>query len=476
MNEREYIQYDAVDLAGLLASGQVTPVELMECAIRLASSVGAMYNAICLPEYDAARSFARQWKQTGPFSGIPFLLKDSGLPSRRLKSNIGSNLFAGIEHEIDATLCQRFETAGLLAFARTTVPELCMAPTTEAKANGGPTLNPYDRTRSSGGSSGGAAVAVAAGIVPVAHASDGGGSIRIPASCCGVFGLKSSRGRIPMGPLRGEGWGGLATDGVLSRTVRDTATALDAVGGYEPGAPYASPVGAPLTGFVLRPFDRPLRIKVWRDPLTAVELAPECVGALEKATQLFASLGHVVESARAPAELQYERFVAAHTRVLAANLALTVDGRLAVQKRALTSDDLEEAMLDGYEVGQAITAKQYAADIATFHSIGRALDRCFVDCDLILTSTLTRPAAPHGELAMRGSFVDFRESVARYSTHLAIVNASGQPAANLPLHWTEAGLPVGVQVIAPFGREDLLVQFASQVEATGVWQPSVLKP
>jgi amidase len=475
MNEREYIQYDAVGLADLLASGQVTPAELMECAIRLASSVGAAYNAICLPEYDAARSLARQWKQTGPFSGVPFLLKDSGLPSRRLKSTIGSNLFSGIEHEIDATLCQRFETAGLLAFARTTVPELCMAPATEAKANGGPTLNPHDRTRSSGGSSGGAAVAVASGIVPLAHASDGGGSIRIPASCCGVFGLKPSRGRVPMGPLRGEGWGGLATDGVLSRTVRDTATALDAVGGYEAGAPYASPVGAPLVGFVLRPFERALRIKVWRDPLIGLELAPDCAAALERATQLFTSLGHVVQSARASAELQYERFVQAHTRVLAANLALAVDSRLAARKRALAAEDLEEAMLDGYEFGQAITAKQYAADIATFHSIGRALDRCFVDCDLILTSTLSRLPAQHGELAMRGSFVDFRETVARYSTHLAIVNASGQPAANLPLYWTEAGLPVGVQIIAPFGREDLLVQFASQVEATGLWQPSVLR-
>jgi amidase len=476
MNEREYIQYDAVGLAGLLASGHVAPAELMECAIHLASSVGVAHNAICLPEYAAARMLARHWSLTGPFSGIPFLLKDSGLPSRRLKSNIGSNLFAGIEHDVDATLCQRFETAGLLPFARTTVPELCMAPTTEAKANGGATLNPYDHTRSAGGSSGGAAVAVATGIVPVAHASDGGGSIRIPAACCGVFGLKPSRGRVPMGPLRGEGWGGLATDGVLSRTVRDTATALDAVSGYESGAPYASPVGAPLAGFVLRPFDRPLRIKVWHDPLNGVELAPVCAGALEKATQLFASLGHVVEYASAPSELEYERFVQAHTRVLAANLALAVDGRLAAQKRSLTSEDLEEAMLDGYEVGQAITAKQYAAAIATFHSIGRTLDRCFGDCDLILTSTLTRPPARHGELTMRGGFVDFRESVAKYSTYLAIVNASGQPAANLPLHWTETGLPVGVQVIAPFGREDLLVQFASQVEASGVWQPSALRP
>jgi amidase len=279
-----------------------------------------------------------------------------------------------------------------------------------------------------------------------------------------------------MGPLRGEGWGGLATDGVLSRTVRDTAIALDAVSGYETGAPYASPTGEPLSGYLSRQFDRPLRIRMWRQPLDGAKLAPECSLVLDEAVDLFKTLGHEVISEGAPEALDYERFVQAHTRVLAANIALAVDARTAATGQMLQAGDLEEAMLDGYEFGQRITARQYAADVARFHSIGRVFGRCFVDCDLILTTTLSRLPARLGELEMTGGFAEFRAAVAQYSTYLAIVNASGLPAANLPIGWTSEGIPVGVQVIAPFGREDLLVQFASQVEATGQWQPKALRP
>ncbi len=239
MQTTEYERLDGLALAKLLERGEVTSAELMDCAIELAEQRNPVLNALTYPRYEESRGIAAGWTPRGPFRGIPFLLKDSGFAHKRFPSSIGSALFNGTTYPYAATVADRFEAAGLIPFARTTVPELCMAGTTEAVRNGGATPNPWDRTRSAGGSSGGAAAAVAARIVPVAHGSDGGGSIRIPAACCGVFGLKPSRGRVPMGPAKGEGWAGMATDGVLSISVRDTAAALDMISGYEAGAFYA---------------------------------------------------------------------------------------------------------------------------------------------------------------------------------------------------------------------------------------------
>ncbi len=232
MNFDEYRAYDGIGLSELLARKDASPAELMDIAIEAAQTLGARFNAITYNRYDAAKAEARARAVVpGRFDGVPFILKDSGLAAVDLPSSIGSALFDNTTYAQDSTLAKRFREAGFINFARSAVPELCMAPTTEARRNGGPTRNPFDPTRSAGGSSGGAAVAVACGIVPIAHGSDGGGSIRIPASCCGVYGLKPSRGRVPMGPFRGEGWGGLACDGVLTRTVRDTARVLDRIAG-----------------------------------------------------------------------------------------------------------------------------------------------------------------------------------------------------------------------------------------------------
>jgi amidase len=477
MDLKEYSSLDAHDISKLIDDGEVTPGEAMECAIELASETGAQLNAICFPEYERGLSVARRWKRRGPFAGVPFLLKDSGLGSARLQSGIGSRLFQGISHATNSTLAERFESAGLLAFARSTVPELCMAPTTEAVANGGPTRNPYDLGRSPGGSSGGAAAAVASGIVSIAHGSDGGGSIRTPASCCGVFGLKPSRGAVPFGPARGEGWGGLATDGVISRSVRDTAVALDAIVGLEPGAPYASPEKqGTFASFLDKPFARPLRIAVWDGPLGEVTLDPICAEALRRSAAICESLGHQVEPARPPSQINHEQFVMAHSRVLATNIAAAVDARLATLARQLEQGDLEPALLDGYHIGKSISGTQYAADIALFHSIGRFMDRCFENFDIVLTSTLARPPAKLGELSTKIGFLDFRRSMAAYLMFLPLVNASGQPAASVPLNWTNASLPIGTQMIGRFGREDLLIQLASQLERSGNWQPSLEPP
>jgi amidase len=455
----------------LLHAGEVTSQELMACAIRLARQRAPALNALSYEQYDESMVIAQQWTQRGAFGGIPFLLKDSGLASTRFPSSLGSRLFDDMRYTRNATLVDRFDQAGFIPFARSTVPELCMAPTTEALRNGGPTRNPWDADRSSGGSSGGAAAAVAAGIVPVAHGSDGGGSIRIPASCCGVFGMKASRGLVPMGPFRGEGWGGLAVDGVLSRTVRDTAATMDAIAGAEPGAPYVGPVfEKKFLSAVEEGLARPLRIGVWRKPFGGIDLAPECLAALDATARLCESLGHEMVEMDTPA-FDYDGFVDAHADVLAANIVLSVDSRLKVLGRTLRDDDLEPAIRDGYAMGQSVSAAVYAAAINRFHAIGRMMDDCLNGVDVLMTPGLVQLPAPLGELAMTGSFSDFRRRMGRYSTFLALINASGQPAASLPTYWTPARLPVGTQIIARLGHDDLILQLAAQIEATGNWQP-----
>ncbi|ABM56102.1 Amidase [Verminephrobacter eiseniae EF01-2] len=471
MQDDEYEALDGLALAALMKDGQVSASELMECAIRLATARAPGLNALTYPRYEEALARAKDWAPRGAFGGIPFLLKDSGLASRRLPSSIGSRLFEDTRYAQDATLVARFEAGGFIAFARTTVPELCMAPTTEALRNGGPARNPWDRGRSAGGSSGGAAAAVAAGIVPIAHGSDGGGSIRIPAACCGLFGLKPSRGVVPMGPLRGEGWGGLAVDGVLSRTVRDTAAAIDAVAGIERGAPYAAPALARSLRSAVGDAPRRLRIGVWRAAFAGIDIAPECVEAVDATADLCRALGHEVIDGAPPADFDYAGFVEAHTDVLGVNIVLSVDARLQMLGRSLRPTDLEPSIMDGYAQGRSISAARYAAAIHRFHSIARFMDDCLGDFDILMTPALVQLPAPLGELEMRDDFRSFRRRMARYSCHLAIVNASGQPAASLPTHWTAQMLPVGTQIIGRFGCDDVVVQLAAQIEATGRWHP-----
>ena len=470
MDIATYRSLDGLAMADLVRRGQVRPQDLMECAVALAKERGSALNAISYERYEESCGLAESWVPHGVFQGIPFLLKDSGLASTRFPSSLGSRLFNDTRYAADATLVQRFDQAGFIPFARTTVPELCMAPATEAVRNGGPTLNPLNVDLSTGGSSGGAAAAVAAGVVPIAHGSDGGGSIRIPAACCGLYGLKPSRGRVPIGPFRGEGWGGLATDGVLSRSVRDTAAAMDVISGYEIGAPYAAP-SAPKISFLdslEQPFGRPLRVGVWREAWNGITVAPECLLAVDHAVSLCKALGHQVIDTPLP-EMDFEAFRIAHTNVLAANVVISVDAKLALLKRALADDDLEPAILSGYEQGQKVLASDYVKAINLFHSTSRIMASAISGFDVILTPTLTGLPAKLGEFAHKGCFSDFREKVAHYATFLAIVNASGQPAASLPLYWTSGGLPVSIQLIGAFAREDVVLRLSAQLERAAPW-------
>lgn len=470
MQPSEYLQYDGLALSALLSGGQVSARELMDCAIELARGRATELNALCYERYEESIGLAAHARLRGTFGGIPFLLKDSSLAAKRFPYSLGSRLFADLQTPYDATLVSRFSAAGLIPFARTTAPELCMAPTTEAVRNHGPTVNPWDSSRSAGGSSGGAAVAVATGAVPIAHGSDGGGSIRIPAACCGIYGLKPSRGRLPMGPARGEGWGGLSVDGVLSRTVRDTAAVLDATAGSEPGAPYACPAAPPSFQRLLsEPGERPLRIARWSAAWEGIPVASECHRATEFAAQLLRAAGHDVIDVSLP-QIDYWKFIEAHMLVLAASIVVAVNAVVQSRPAPQWKELLEPAMLDGYQLGTALTAEQYVRAISLFHAVGRSMEQHMEQVDAVLTPTLTQLPSKLGELTMNDDYQSFRRKVARYTTYLAIINASGQPAASVPVYWTDAGLPVGIQLIGHFGREDQILRLSAQLEAAAPWR------
>jgi amidase len=261
----------------------------------------------------------------------------------------------------------------------------------------------------------------------------------------------------------------LACDGVLSRTVRDTAAAMDGIAGWEVGAPYAAP---PSTGSYLEAIakgpGRPLRVAVWRTAWNDIPIAPECIEAVEQAARLCKELGHeVIDST--PPSLDYTAFLQAHINVLATNILLSANARLKVLGRTYAEGDLEPAMHDGYRVGQSLTAGDYASAIQQFHTVARSMQNAMVDADIVLTPTLTQLPAPLGWLAMQGTLQSFRERVATYATFLAVINASGQPAANVPLAWTSNGLPVGIQLIGKFGRDDQVMQLSAQLEDAAPW-------
>lgn len=469
MNPEEYQALDGLGLAALLRAGQVTPVEVMDCALKIAGEVNPQINALCHMNPDIGRALASTASLKGHFGALPMLLKDSGLAAKGLTNSLGSRLFAGLEIPANATVTDRLVADGFLPFGRTTAPEFSMAPTTEAKANGGPTRNPWNLNHSTGGSSGGAAAAVAAGILPVAHGSDGGGSIRIPASCCGIYGLKPSRGLVPSGPSRGEGWGGLACDGVLSRSVRDTAAALDGIAGADPGAPYAAPagVGSYLAGLE-QPFDRPLRVAMWTRAFDDIPVHPDCLAAVQDAARLLEGLGHeVVETDLPP--IAFAKFVKAQIDVMAANAAVLINGKVRNAPDTGWQALLEPAILDAWDRGRHLSAEDYILAITRFHTIGRQMETAMTGFDFILTPTLTQPPLPLGQLTTDTDFVTFRTEAGRYTTFLGIINASGQPAASLPLSWNAEGLPIGVQLIGHFGAEADLLRLSAQIEAARPW-------
>lgn len=460
--------HDALGLAALVASGEASPDELLDEALARTARLNPALNAVVLVGEEQAREAIQAGLPRGPFRGVPFLLKDLGAEAVGLPSHSGSRLWADTAWPVDAEIVARLRRAGLVIFGRTTAPEGGIGPATEAAVYGGPTRNPWDLGRTPGGSSGGAGAAVAAGIVPAAHGSDGGGSIRIPASNCGLFGFKATRARFPDGPYAGEGWGGMAIDGFLTRSVRDSAALMDACEGSDPGAPYrAPPLSRGYMAAIARPPER-LRVGLCDTTFSGLPVHPDCAEAVRDAGQLLEALGHHVEPFRPEAD--HEGMIRAWVDIVATGTALAIRGSLGDR----APEDLVEPVSRGAMAHAAtLSGEDYLAAIGRIHAYGREMARAFERIDVLLSPVMAEPPALIGRFDHRNpDYLDYRlgpEGVFAYSPFCTAFNASGQPAASLPLHWTDDDLPVGVQVAATFGDDERLISLCREVEMVKPW-------
>jgi amidase len=469
----EYAQYDGLGLADLVARGEVTAEELVEEAIARIEKHNLTLNAVIYKMYDQARKAAQgasapeSQREGGPFSGVPFLLKDILGDHEGVPTTMGSRLMTGIPAGRDQTLVARYKAAGLIPLGKTNAPEFGLLPTTEPALYGA-SRNPWSCVHSTGGSSGGSAAAVASGMVPIAHANDGGGSIRVPASCCGLVGLKPTRARNPLGPTLGDYMGGLVAEHVVTRTVRDSAAVLDCTHGPEPGDPYCAPaVERPFLEEVATSPGR-LRIAYSIRTLTGNPAHAECVAAVEATAQICEELGHALEEAEP--DINRELMIDSFMTLWASGLAMNIDAFTMIHGRVPGENDLEPLTRGLYEQGKQITASQYQMAIALIQILSREVARFHQDYDCWLTSTLARPPVENGviDIHERDASKVFG-SLQDYMAFTPLENATGQPAVSLPLHWTADGLPVGVMFAGRFGDEATLFRLAGQLEQARPW-------
>jgi len=465
---RDYDSYDALGLAELVRKGETSADELLDEALARTGSRNPALNAVNMVWADHARAAVRAGLPEGPFRGVPFLLKDLHAQVAGMPLTFGSRLFERFVSENDSEITLRYRRAGLLIFGRTASPEFGLTATTESVLWGA-TRNPWNAARTSGGSSGGASAAVAAGILPAAHASDGGGSIRIPASCCGLFGLKPTRARVPSGPHQGEGWGGMSTAHAITRSVRDSAALLDATQGPDVGAPYHAPAPErPYLDEVSRAPAR-LRIALQTESFNGAPTHPECRDAALAAAKLCESLGHHVEPVRLAIDAQA---LGRATQVLiASNVQATTEDAAAALGREVGTDLVENITYFMVQGARSATAADYARAIRTIHAAGRTVESFLERYDVLLSPTMAAPPVSIGELAL--SNAPSAEYIARISAatgYTQLFNAGGQPAMSVPLAWSRDGLPLGVQFAARFGDEATLFRLAGQLEQAQPWR------
>lgn len=466
----EYARFDALGLAELVNKGEVTPLELIEAAVARIEKHNPILNAVIYKIYDQARQTAeRQAKESagGPLRGVPFLLKDLLGDYAGVPTTWGCRFATGHPAMQDHTLVARYKAAGLVALGKTNVPELGILPTTEPVLYG-PARNPWNTAHSTGGSSGGSAAAVAAGLVPIAHANDGGGSIRIPASCCGLVGLKPTRARNPAGPLLGDVLGGLVAEHVVSRTVRDSAAVLDCTHGPEPGDPYCAPPPArPFLEEIRTPPKR-LRIAFTTHSLSGTPVHPECRSAVQRAAKLCEELGHAVEEA-SPA-IDAAMISQSFLNVWFAGAAMSIDALAMLTGRAPTEADFEGLTWAIYQQGKQVSGPQYLLSMTMAQINGRRIGQFHETYDCWLTPTLGAPPVRIGTIDVheRNVFEAFAK-LAEYVPFTPLQNATGQPAISLPLHWSADGLPVGVMFSAKLGDEATLLRLAAQLEDAQPW-------
>jgi amidase len=471
---------DATAQAELVRAGDLTPIELVEAAITRTEKLNPELNAVIHPLFDKARATAAgSFAHDAPFAGVPIVIKDLDGPSEGDPYHLGNRVLKEIGYvaDHDSYLIARLRAAGFVVIGKSNCPEFGLLPTTEPEAYGA-TRNPWNTGRSPGGSSGGSAAAVASGMVPVGHAGDGGGSIRIPASACGLVGLKPARGRVSMGPDNGEDWAGLVARHVVTRSVRDSAAVLDALEGLVPGDPYAAP--PPARRFLDEVGADPGSLRIGlrtRAPGDLAATDDECVAAAEDAARLLESLGHHVEEA-APAAFDEIELLGLFTTVMSTGVGWNVGEVARLAGREVGPDDFEPLTWAQYEMGGDGTSVDYLEALHGAHAWTRRMLRWWTPqpdggdgFDLLLSPCMAEPPAVLGDMV--GTHDDPWHALARatpFAAYTAPFNVTGQPAMSVPLYWEAANdLPIGVQLAAAQNREDVLVRVAAQLETARPW-------
>ena len=461
----EYDNFDGLGLGELVRNGDISASDLLDEAIDRTERENGELNAVIDKLYEEARSAITSGLPKGPFCGVPFLLKDLHLLMEGAVTSNGSAMWRGAIADHDSTLVTRYREAGLVIFGKTNSPELGLNPVTEPREYG-PSRNPWDIDRTPGGSSGGAAAAVAAGILPVAHASDGGGSIRIPASCCGLVGLKPSRGRIPQGPDKAEGWAGQSTSHVVSRSVRDTAAMLDATAGSEAGDPYSAPLHTGRFADAAAMEPGKLRIAFSRQKWGQGNYQDDAIAGLDQTVALLEDLGHRVVETRPG--FDGEAVGAAMFTIICVNTALAIQQR--AKEVGCTADelDMEDGTRRTMAMGNAITAADYAQAIQTNQVVGRLMGQFHQQHDVLLAPTLSSPPVAVGYIS-EAPPEEYGSRLFSYMGDNGIYNQTGQPSISLPLHWSLEGLPMGMMFSAAYGNDALLLRLAGQLEKAKPW-------
>ncbi len=464
----EYSRYDAVGLSELVRRREVSPSELAQTALAAIEAVNPKINAVVetFPERVASAT------GLGPLGGVPFVRKDILIQEEGGLTEFGSRLAVGLRMPNTSELALRYQRAGLVTLGRTATPELGFNATTE-NVKDGPTRNPWNLGRSAGGSSGGAAAVVAAGAVPAAHGNDGGGSIRIPAACCGIVGLKPTRGRVPLGPDHGTVLLGLVVEHALTRTVRDSAAILDATQGASPGDPYViAPPMRPFSEEIGAPTGS-LKIAYTNKSWTGVGVDPQLAAAVDRTAKLCSDLGHDVTEA-APV-IDTEAFGLATLNIWCGFIAFGIGGLAGATGRKPSLETLEASSLACYEYGKSLTAGDlYRAD-DVMNGVSRKVGAFFESYDVLLTPTIAQRTLPIGATLLDANASDLTaekwvRQIFAYAPFTALFNTTGQPAISLPLEQDRDGLPIGIQFVARYGEEDLLFRLAASLEAAKPWK------
>jgi len=463
----EYENFDALGLADLVRRNEVTADELLAAAIERVEARNPAINAVTMKLYDYGKRAIAEGLPDGPLRGVPYLMKDLTSAIAGVEMTRGSKFFADTPPSpADSEHVKRLKRAGLVIFGRTNTCELGLSLTCEPQLHG-PTCNPWNVEHISGGSSGGSAAAVAARILPIAHASDGFGSIRAPAACCGLVGLKPTRGRNTFAPFVGEGLGGCSTEHAVSLTVRDSAALLDATCGPGAGDPYFAPPPA-------RPYldevsvdPGKLRIAWTATAPNGAKIDPECLRQLEQTVQLCADLGHHVEEH--DPEINEADIVPTFLTLAAANTVVNLGSHPTVGHTA-RDDDVERITWLTAKIGEKVRASDYVRATQTAHRVGRQMAAFHSDWDVLLTPGLASPAVKLGWLDMMlDDFDEYWQRVFRFSPFTVCFNLTGQPAMMLPLGQSASGLPLAVQLVAPYGDEAILLRLGAQLEAAQPW-------